>query len=102
MIPPPFAYFAPTTLHEAFTLLRHYAPRRNPPGGQSLIPLMKLRLATPAYLNDINRIPCRSSPRTPRLLCIGALTREADLERSALVRTHYHCVRYRTGKWSPF
>ena len=80
MIPPQFAYFAPTTLHEAFTLLRHYGSEAKLlSGGQSLIPLMKLRLATPAYLIDINRIPGldRLHERNG-FLRIGALTREAE------------------------
>src|SRR5216117_355558 len=94
MIPPQFAYFAPTTLHEAFTLLRHYGSEAKLlSGGQSLIPLMKLRLATPAYLIDINRIPGldRLHERNG-FLSIGALTREADLEHSELVRAQYPIV----------
>jgi carbon-monoxide dehydrogenase medium subunit len=94
MIPPQFAYFAPTTLHEALTLLRHYGSEAKLlSGGQSLIPLMKLRLATPAYLIDINRIPGldRLHERNG-FLCIGALTREADLEHSELVRAQYPIV----------
>ncbi len=94
MIPPQFAYFAPATLHEALTLLRHYGSEAKLlSGGQSLIPLMKLRLATPAYLIDINRIPGldRLHERNG-FLCIGALTREADLERSELVRAQYPIV----------
>jgi aerobic carbon-monoxide dehydrogenase medium subunit len=94
MIPPQFAYFAPTTLQEALTLLRHYGSEAQLlSGGQSLIPLMKLRLATPAYLIDINRIPGldRLHERNG-FLCIGALTREADLERSELVRAQYPIV----------
>lgn len=47
--PPPFAYFAPTTLPEAFALWhKHGTEAKLLSGGQSLIPLMKLRLATPA------------------------------------------------------
>jgi aerobic carbon-monoxide dehydrogenase medium subunit len=94
MIPPQFAYFAPTTLHEALTLLRHYGSEAKLlSGGQSLIPLMKLRLATPAYLIDINRIPGLDSLHERNgFLCIGALTREADLEQAPLVRTHYPIV----------
>jgi carbon-monoxide dehydrogenase medium subunit len=94
MIPPQFAYFAPTTLQEALTLLRHYGPEAKLlSGGQSLIPLMKLRLATPAYLIDINRIPGLDSlHERDGFLRIGALTREADLEHSELVRTHYPIV----------
>lgn len=44
MIPPKFEYFAPTTVHEALTLLRQYGSEAKLlSGGQSLIPLMKLR-----------------------------------------------------------
>ena len=95
MIPPQFAYFAPTTLHEALTLLRQYGSEAKLlSGGQSLIPLMKLRLATPAYLIDINRIPGLDHLHERNgFLCIGALTREADLEHSELVRTTYPIVR---------
>ena len=50
MIPPQFAYFAPTTLHEALTLLRQYGSEAKLlSGGQSLISLVQLRLATLAY-----------------------------------------------------
>src|SRR5213592_777690 len=95
MIPPQFAYFAPTTLHEALTLLHQYGSEAKLlSGGQSLIPLMKLRLAAPAYLIDINRIPGLDFLQERHgFLCIGALTREADLEHSELVRTHYPIVR---------
>ena len=94
MIPPKFEYFAPTTLHEALTLLRQYgAEAKLLSGGQSLIPLMKLRLATPAYLIDINRIPGLDQLQERNgFLSIGALTREADLERSELVRAKYAIV----------
>jgi aerobic carbon-monoxide dehydrogenase medium subunit len=94
MIPPQFAYFAPTTLQEALTLLRQYGSEAKLlSGGQSLIPLMKLRLAAPAYLIDINRLPGLDFLQERNgFLRIGALTREADLEHSELVRTHYPIV----------
>ena len=94
MIPPKFEYFAPTTVHEALTLLRQYgAEAKLLSGGQSLIPLMKLRLAMPAYLIDINRIPGLDQLQEQNgFLSIGALTREADLEHSELVRTKYPIV----------
>jgi len=87
MIPPQFVYFAPATLQEALTLLRHHGSEAKLlSGGQSLIPLMKLRLATPAYLIDINRIPGLDSLQERNgFLHIGALAREADLEHSELV-----------------
>ena len=94
MIPPKFAYFVPTTVHEALTLLRTYGSEAKLlSGGQSLIPLMKLRLATPAYLVDINRIPGLDQIQERNgFLSIGALTREADLEQSARVRALYPIV----------
>jgi len=94
MIPPQFEYFAPTTLHDALALLRQYGSEAKIlSGGQSLIPLMKLRLATPTYLIDINRIPGLDHLQERNgFLSIGALTREADLERSEIVRTRYPIV----------
>jgi carbon-monoxide dehydrogenase medium subunit len=56
-------------------------------GGQSLIPLMKLRLARPKYLIDLNRVAGLSYVEEREgCLMIGALTRHADIESSALVR----------------
>jgi carbon-monoxide dehydrogenase medium subunit len=94
MIPPGFRYFAPETLDEAVTLLASYSPDAKVlAGGQSLIPLMKLRIAAPPYLVDINRIQGLSYIReTDGVLSIGALTREADLEDSDLVRTRYPII----------
>jgi len=94
MIPPKFEYFVPATVHAALTLLHQYGSEAKLlSGGQSLIPLMKLRLATPAYLIDINRIPGLDQLQEQNgFLRIGALTREADLERSDLVRAHYSIV----------
>ena len=88
MIPPKFEYFAPTTLDEALFLLRQYdAEAKLLSGGQSLIPLMKLRLATPNYLIDINRLPGLDHIQERHgFLSIGALAREADLALSEFVR----------------
>jgi len=89
MIPPKFEYCSPTTLDEALSLLRRYnVEAKLLSGGQSLIPLMKLRLATPAYLIDINRIPGLDHLQESHgSLSIGALVREADLELSEFVRS---------------
>lgn len=91
MIPGAFDYFAPRTLPEAIALLQqHGEDAKILAGGHSLIPLMKLRLATPAYLIDINRIAGLAYIKEEGgYLRIGALTREADLEASELVRTRY-------------
>lgn len=78
-------------MSEATALLaRHGDEAKVLSGGQSLIPLMKLRLATPKYLVDINRIPGLAYIREDDgVLRIGALTRESDLEESDLIRTRY-------------
>ncbi|MDR7523260.1 MAG: FAD binding domain-containing protein [Armatimonadota bacterium] len=91
MIPDRFDYFAPRTVAEAVGLLQLYGTEAKPlAGGHSLIPLMKLRLAAPRYLIDLNRIPDLAYIReVDGTLRIGALTRHADLEASDLIRAHY-------------
>jgi carbon-monoxide dehydrogenase medium subunit len=91
MIPPRFEYLAPQTLEEAVALLGRYGGEAKVlSGGQSLIPLMKLRLAAPGYLVDINRIPgLQYVKEVNGSLRIGALAREADLEASDMVRSKY-------------
>lgn len=91
MIPAAFDYHAPSSLAEATALLaRHGEDAKVLSGGQSLIPMMKLRLASPRHLVDINRIPGLAYIReADGSLRIGALAREADLEESDLVRTRY-------------
>ncbi len=91
MIPAAFSYSAPTSIGEATSLLaQHGDDAKILSGGQSLIPLMKLRLAAPRHLIDINRIPGLAYIReADGALRIGALTRESDLEESDLIRTRY-------------
>jgi aerobic carbon-monoxide dehydrogenase medium subunit len=91
MIPAAFEYHAPSTIDEATALLAKLGEdAKILSGGQSLIPLMKLRLASPTHLVDINGIPGLSGIREDDgFLRIGALTRESELEESELVRTRY-------------
>ena len=91
MIPAAFEYHAPSTLGEATALLTKLGDDAKVlSGGQSLIPLMKLRLANPAHLVDINGIPGLSGIReSDGVLRIGALTRESELEESQIVRSRY-------------
>ncbi|HKZ86527.1 MAG TPA: xanthine dehydrogenase family protein subunit M [Anaerolineae bacterium] len=90
MIPPSFDYVAPKTLPEAVALLGQHADAKVLAGGHSLIPLMRFRLASPAVLVDINRIDGLSYIREEDgWLKIGAMTREAELERSALITEKY-------------
>ena len=94
MIPSSFDYLAPTTLAEAVALLSaHGGEAKVLAGGQSLIPMLKLRLAEPGVLIDINRIPDLGYIEERNdMLRIGALAREADLDRSAVVRRDYQIL----------
>jgi len=94
MIPAAFEYHAPTSIIEASALLARLGEdAKILSGGQSLIPLMKLRLANPHHLVDINGIPGLSFIREAEgFLRIGALTRESDLEESELIRTRYPLI----------
>jgi carbon-monoxide dehydrogenase medium subunit len=90
MIPPPFEYVAPKTLAEAVALLGKNPDAKILSGGHSLLPMMKFRLAAPPLLVDINRVDGLNYIREEGgWLKIGGLTRESDLERSALVQEKY-------------
>lgn len=94
MIPASFEYFSPKTLSEAISLLqKHGSDAKILAGGQSLIPLMKLRLASPSHLIDLNGLSELSYIKeSDGFLTIGALTREADLDSSELIRKKYPIV----------
>ncbi len=84
------SYFAPTTLEEATGLLKeHQGDVKILAGGMSLIPLMKLRLASPGYIVDINRVKGLDYVEESddgKTLLIGSLTRHHALESSALAK----------------
>jgi CO/xanthine dehydrogenase FAD-binding subunit len=88
MKPAPFAYEAPDSLGAALDLLaRHGGDAKVLAGGQSLIPVMNFRLAQPATLIDLNRLPGLDFVRRTAAggLSIGAMTRQRRLEREPLV-----------------
>ena len=90
MYPSRFNYEAPTSLTEAIEILRSTDDAKVLAGGQSLIPMMKLRFASPATLVDINNIPGldlhgADADGTYR---IGALCRHAQLEKSTTLGDH--------------
>src|SRR4029453_16516281 len=91
MIPAPFDYHAPKTLSEAIALLqRHGDEAKVLSGGQSLLPLLKLRLGAAAHLVDIGRIPdLEYIKEDGGYLKIGGRTRESALERSELIKSRY-------------
>lgn len=87
MIPPAFEYLRPKTVPEAIAMLQqHGDDAKILSGGQSLIPMMKFRLARPSHLIDINRIAGLAYIKEEGgFLKIGGLTREAELEASPLL-----------------
>ena len=91
MIPASFDYHRPGTLDEALGLLsRHGDQAKLLSGGMSLLPMLKLRLASFAHLVDIGRVPGLDFIKEEGgFLKIGAMTRQAALERSDLIRSKY-------------
>ena len=91
MIPDDFTYFAPRSLPEVWDLLRqHEGEAKILAGGQSLIPLMKLRLANPAYVIDLRNVPGLATlEERDGSLVIGAMVRETTLEYSPLIQRRY-------------
>ena len=91
MIPAAFDYHRPGTLEEAVKLLSSHGDQAKVlSGGMSLLPMLKLRLASFAHLVDIGRIPGLDYIKEEGgFLKIGAMTRQATLERSDLIRTQY-------------
>lgn len=94
MIPNGFEYHTPASLSEAVALLRkHKDEAKVLSGGQSLIPLMKLRFAQPTVIVDINGIKGLDyMTEKSGSLRIGALVREADLETSKVIGKHFPVI----------
>lgn len=94
MIPQAFDYEAPLTLGKAISLLqKHGDDAKIMSGGHSLIPMMKLRLATPATIIDIRGIKgLEYITETGGMLKIGGLTKEVDLEESRTIKFKYPLI----------
>lgn len=94
MYPPPFEYVAPDTIEEALALVAQYGEDAKVlSGGMSLIPLMKLRFASPAVIIDINRIQGMDYiTEEAGGLRVGGLTRYRTLVRSDLLKARYMCM----------
>jgi CO/xanthine dehydrogenase FAD-binding subunit len=84
---PTFDYHAPSTLEEVLELLGEYGDEAKViAGGQSLMPMLAMRLARPAHLVDINSVASLSGiSERGHLLAFGATTREREAERSPVV-----------------
>jgi CO/xanthine dehydrogenase FAD-binding subunit len=86
MKPAPFEYVRPTTLAVACRILAQDEDARVLAGGQTLIPLLAMRLARPTMLVDIGRLPeLGGMRREGDCVVVGATTRQADAERAALI-----------------
>ena len=86
---PPFEYEAPETLGEVISLLQQYdeGDAKILAGGQSLMPLLSMRMTRPVILIDLARLPDLDFIREESgMLAIGAMTRKRDVEESDLVR----------------
>jgi carbon-monoxide dehydrogenase medium subunit len=91
MIPAPFDYHAPKSLAEAIALLQQHGDEAKVlSGGQSLLPLLKLRMGAAGHLIDIGRIPgLEYIKEEGGVLKLGGRTKESALERSDLIKTKY-------------
>jgi carbon-monoxide dehydrogenase medium subunit len=90
MIPKKFDYYAPTSLNEAIQLLSENEEAKVLAGGQSLLGLMKLRLAAPTALVDISKLPDLSYVREDGdRLAIGALTTHDTIEHNSRIKEKF-------------
>lgn len=94
MKPAAFEYHAPTTIEEALELLATHGDEARPlAGGQSLVPLMALRMSRAEHLIDLNRVPeLVGVARENGKVSIGAMTRQAALEHHPVVAEHLPLV----------
>jgi len=97
--PPLFEYHRAASIDEVVELLAEYADEAKVlAGGQSLVPLLSLRLARPAHLVDINRVAALATIENGNGLTMGALVRHRAVERSDVVGTANpllaHAVRF--------
>ena len=90
MIPAPFSFVRARSVDEALDALReHGDDAKLLAGGHSLLPLMKLRLATPSVLVDVNDVPDQSEIRLDGdEVVVGGLARHCELVSSAVLREH--------------
>ena len=89
MKPVPFDYHAPSSIGEVVRLLGTLPNARVLAGGQSLVPMLNLRAATPSHLIDLGTVPGLNAVReTPTTLKIGTMTTQRALERSETIRRH--------------
>jgi aerobic carbon-monoxide dehydrogenase medium subunit len=98
MIPAAFEYFTPSTVDEAVALLREHSDAKVLAGGQSLMPVLRLRLAAPDTIVDIGRISELQGVRDDGdALVIGAMTPHSTVQADPLVGEHARLVSLATA-----
>ena len=96
MKPAPFDYVRPGSLADVCELLADDDDARLIAGGQTLVPMLAMRLARPARLIDILRVPELAGIREENgAVIVGATTRQAQAERDPVIRAQpRHCRRF--------
>jgi len=93
MTPKKFDYYAPTTISEAIQVLHDNEDAKVLAGGQSLLALMKLRLAAPSLLVDISKLQDLSYIREDKeYVGVGALTIHDLVEHSPVIKKHFQLL----------
>lgn len=98
MIPAAFEYFAPATVDEALALLREHSDAKVLAGGQSLMPALRLRLAAPEVIVDIQKIDDLRGVRDDGdALVIGTMTPHSTVESDPLIAEHARLIALATA-----
>jgi carbon-monoxide dehydrogenase medium subunit len=98
MIPAAFEYFSPTSVDEAVGLLREHTDAKVLAGGQSLMPVLRLRLAAPESIVDIGKIDeLRGIRDDGDALVIGAMTPHSTVQADPLVNEHARLISLATA-----
>lgn len=99
MIPAPFDYVAPPTVEDAVRILSEAEDEAKViAGGQSLLPVLRMRLAAPATLVDLRKIPeLRGVREESDALVIGSMTTHDDLQRDLRIQEHARLLAKATG-----
>jgi carbon-monoxide dehydrogenase medium subunit len=87
---PAFEYESPDTIGAAIALLGHHPDARVLAGGQSLLPLLAMRMSAPSHLIDLGRIPDLDAiTASEKQICIGAMVKWRDIENNDLLQREH-------------
>jgi carbon-monoxide dehydrogenase medium subunit len=98
MIPAAFEYFRPATVDEALALLREHSDAKLLAGGQSLMPVLRLRLAAPETIVDLGNVEGLQGVRDDGdALVIGAMTPHSTVQSDPLIDEHARLISLATA-----